>query len=134
MVRICLYVCATLLLSYQRYYDFAVRVCLEVVWVLEALPHQPVVVDLAIDSEGNAIIRVGQWLSTALDADNAETFVGKNWRYASDPRSLISPLIRTLFSPVLLAKYEPDQSGPRCRHCLAILRAVGLKAFASGTW
>jgi hypothetical protein len=78
MVSFCLEICATLLLSYQRYYDFAVRVCLEVVWVLEALPHQPVVIDLAIDSECNAIIRVGQWLSTAFDTDNAETFVRKN--------------------------------------------------------
>ena len=35
---------------------------------------------------------------------------------------------------VEFAIYDPDQSGPRCLHCFTIFRAVGLKAFASGTW
>lgn len=63
------------------------------VWVLQALPHQPVVVDLAIDSEGNAIIRVGKRLSSTLNAHNTQTFMRKDW-YASEHISseLGSPL------------------------------------------
>lgn len=56
------------------------------VWVLQVLPNQPVVVDLAIDSEGNALVGVGQWLRSALHAYNTQTLVGKNLGDASEQR------------------------------------------------
>lgn len=34
--------------------------------VLQVLPDQPVVVDLAVDGENNALIGIGEWLSSAL--------------------------------------------------------------------
>lgn len=37
--------------SYQWYYNFAVRVGLKVVWVLQLLAQDPVIVDLTIDSK-----------------------------------------------------------------------------------
>lgn len=54
------------------------------VLVLQPFPDQPVVVDLAIDREGNALVLVGKGLRAALDADNAQTLVGKNCKYASE--------------------------------------------------
>lgn len=41
-----------MLRSYQWYYDFAVRVGLEVVRVLQLLAQDPMVVDLTVDSKG----------------------------------------------------------------------------------
>jgi hypothetical protein len=73
-------------------------------------------------------------LRSALNADNAQTLVGKNCRSWLGPLSPWSPGEGFLHSLVLLAMYDPDQSGPRCRHCLANFNAVGLNAFASGTW
>ena len=37
--------------SYQWYYDFAVRVGLEVVGVLQLLAQDPMIVDLTVDSK-----------------------------------------------------------------------------------
>ena len=37
--------------SYQWYYNFAVRVSLKVVWVLQLLAQDPVIIDLTIDSK-----------------------------------------------------------------------------------
>jgi hypothetical protein len=42
--------------AYQWDNDFAVRVCLEVVFLLEALAEDTVVVDLAIDRQGDLLI------------------------------------------------------------------------------
>jgi hypothetical protein len=41
-------------------------VCLEVVWGLEGLANDPVVVNLSIDGQGDAVILVGKRLSSAL--------------------------------------------------------------------
>jgi hypothetical protein len=51
---------------YQRYYDLAVRVCLEVVRLLEALAQDAVVVDLAIDGQGHGSFVIDQWLSASV--------------------------------------------------------------------
>lgn len=51
---------------YQRNDDLAIRGGLEVVGVLQALANKTVVVDLAIDGEDNAVIGIGEWLSSAL--------------------------------------------------------------------
>lgn len=48
------------------------------VWGLEGLSNDTMVVDLAIDGKGNSLITVGKWLSTAVNTNDAETFVGKN--------------------------------------------------------
>jgi hypothetical protein len=67
---------------------------LEVILVLQPFPDQPVIVDLAIDRERNALVLVGKWLGSALDADNAQTLMGENCSYASEvsPLALASPL------------------------------------------
>jgi hypothetical protein len=83
--------------THQRNDDFAIRGGLEVVGLLQALPDQTVVVDLAIDGEDNALISIGKWLSSALcffvscrflrgqvdgsrrtNADDAEPFMAQN--------------------------------------------------------
>lgn len=53
-------------LPYQRDDDFAVRVCLESVWLLEVLADDLVVVDFTVDSQCNAAIIVHQRLCTAV--------------------------------------------------------------------
>lgn len=45
--------------------------------ILQAFPHQPVVINLTIDSEGNALVRVGKWLGTTLYTYNAEALMSK---------------------------------------------------------
>ena len=52
--------------SYQRNDNLAIRGGLEVVGVLQALANKTVVVDLAVDGEDNAVIGIGEWLSSAL--------------------------------------------------------------------
>ena len=52
--------------TYQRNDDFAVRGGLEVVGGLQVLPDQTVVVDLAVDGKDNALVGIGEWLSSAL--------------------------------------------------------------------
>lgn len=52
--------------------------CFEVVWVLESFTDDSVVVDLAIDSKCNALIAVGERLSSRIDANNGQTFVGEH--------------------------------------------------------
>lgn len=44
--------------SYQGYYDFAVRVGFEVIWVLEMFAQHSMVIDLAVDSKGQSAIVV----------------------------------------------------------------------------
>lgn len=61
--------------THQRNDDLAIGMCLEVVWCLQGLANQPMVVDLAVDGKNNGVIGVGQGLSAALDTDDAETFV-----------------------------------------------------------
>jgi len=53
-------------------------VSFEVIRALQTLPHQSVVVNLTIDSEGNALVGIGKWLRSTLYADNAETFMSKH--------------------------------------------------------
>jgi hypothetical protein len=53
--------------------------CFEVVWVLESFTDDSVVVNLAIDSKGYALITVGEWLSSGIDTNNGETLVSKNY-------------------------------------------------------
>lgn len=47
------------------------------VGILQPFPYQPVVINLTIDSEGNALVRVGKWLGTTLNTYNAETLMSK---------------------------------------------------------
>ncbi len=65
-------------ISYQWYYDLAIGVSLEVVGFLERFSNDSVVVNLAIDSQGNGLIRVGKRLRSAVDTNNTKTFMGKN--------------------------------------------------------
>jgi hypothetical protein len=37
-----------------------------VIWLLQGFPDKTVVVDLAVDGEYNALIGIGEWLSSAL--------------------------------------------------------------------
>jgi hypothetical protein len=53
-------------LSYQWYYDFAVRMCLEVVRNLGLLSQDPVVVDLAIDSERQCSLIISDGLCSRI--------------------------------------------------------------------
>jgi hypothetical protein len=70
-------------------------VCLEVIWLLQVLADKSVVVNLAVDSQRNAAILVGEGLSTAVydlckrasayllrialtNTDNAQTLVSKD--------------------------------------------------------
>jgi hypothetical protein len=53
-------------LIYQRYYDFAVGVCLEVVWLLQLFPQDSVVVDLAVDGEGDCLVIVDDGLGAGV--------------------------------------------------------------------
>lgn len=46
--------------------NLAIGVRLEVIWLLQALSDQPVVVDLAVDGQNDAIVRVGQGLGAAV--------------------------------------------------------------------
>ena len=45
---------------------------------LESFSNNPVVVNLPIDSKGNALIVVGKRLGTRFNPYNAQTFVGKD--------------------------------------------------------
>jgi hypothetical protein len=65
--------------SYQWYYDLTIRVSLEVVRCLQRFSNDSVVVDFAIDSKSNALILVGKRLSSTVDTNNTQTFMGKNW-------------------------------------------------------
>jgi hypothetical protein len=53
-------------ICYQRYYDLAVRVCLEVVRLLEAFAEDTVVVDFAIDGQGDGALIVDQRLGARV--------------------------------------------------------------------
>lgn len=46
--------------------NLAIGVSLEVVVGLQVLANDSVVVDLAVDGKGNALISIGQWLGTRL--------------------------------------------------------------------
>ena len=52
---------------------------LEVVWFLQRFSNDSVVVNLAIDSKGNALILVGKRLRSTVDTNNTQTFMGKNF-------------------------------------------------------
>jgi hypothetical protein len=64
-----------MLFSYQGNYDFAIRMCLEVVGGLEGLAEDSVVVDFAIDSQRHGIILVqerlgaGVWVCMSKEVD-----------------------------------------------------------------
>jgi hypothetical protein len=62
----------------QRDHNLAVRGGLEVVGGLQGLTNKTVVVDFAVDGEDNAVIGIGKWLSSALNADDAEPFMAQN--------------------------------------------------------
>ena len=64
---------------HQWYYDLAIGVCLEVVRVFQSFADDSVVVNFAIDSKGNAIVTVGEWLSSGIDTNDRQTLVGKNY-------------------------------------------------------
>lgn len=66
------------MVSHQRYYDFTVGMSLKMVLVLKPLSNDSVVVDLAIDREGNALIIVGKRLRSTVNTHNAQTLMGKN--------------------------------------------------------
>jgi hypothetical protein len=53
-------------------------VSLEVVGFLQRLSNDSVVVNFAIDSQGNGFILVGKRLRATVDTNNTQTFVGKN--------------------------------------------------------
>jgi hypothetical protein len=63
---------------HQWYYDLAIGVCLEVVWVLESFADDSVVIDFAIDGKGNAFVAVGEWLSSRVNTNNGQTLMGKH--------------------------------------------------------
>ena len=52
--------------TYQGYYDFAIRMCLEVVRLLELLSQDSVIVDFAIDSEEYGLFVVDNRLCTRI--------------------------------------------------------------------
>jgi hypothetical protein len=52
--------------TYQGNDNLAIRLCLEVVWLLQVLSDLTVVVDLAVDGKDDGVIGVGQGLSTRL--------------------------------------------------------------------
>jgi hypothetical protein len=66
--------------SYQWYNDLTIGVSLEMICLLQCPAHNSVVVDFAIDRKGNAVILVGNRLSTTVDTDDAQTLVCQNWR------------------------------------------------------
>ena len=51
---------------------------LEVIWLLQGFPNNSMVVDFAIDRKSNSLILVGKWLSSTVDTNDAQTFVGQN--------------------------------------------------------
>jgi hypothetical protein len=59
--------------------------CLEVIRSLQSLPDNSVVVDLAIDRKGNALVLVGKWLRSAVNTDDTQTLVSKNWLLLVSP-------------------------------------------------
>jgi hypothetical protein len=52
--------------TYQRNDDLAVGMCLEVICVLQMLSDETMVIDLAVDSQNNGVIGVGQGLGARL--------------------------------------------------------------------
>ncbi len=65
-------------MTYQRDDSFAIGVGLEVVGVLKVLADEAMVVDLAIDSEDDGVISVGQGLSAGLYERNIRDTRGFN--------------------------------------------------------
>jgi hypothetical protein len=51
---------------YQRNDDLAVRMCLEVVGVLQALTEDSVVVNFAVDGQRDTLVIVDEWLSARV--------------------------------------------------------------------
>jgi hypothetical protein len=49
------------------------------VLVLKPFSNEPVVVDLAIDRKGNALILVGKRLRSTVNTHDAQTLMGKNY-------------------------------------------------------
>lgn len=64
--------------SYQRYYDLAIGVSLEVIWCRQGFPNDSVVVDLAVDCECNGLVLVGKGLRSTVNTDNTQTLVSKD--------------------------------------------------------
>jgi len=52
--------------TYQWNNDFAIGVSLEMIWLLKRLADDSVVIDLAVDSQCDALICVGEGLCSAL--------------------------------------------------------------------
>ena len=48
------------------------------IWVSQTFANNSVVVDFSVDSKCNAIIVVGKWLGTTVNAYDAQSFMGKN--------------------------------------------------------
>lgn len=53
--------------------------CLEVVGSLQSFPDDSVVVNLAIDCKGNALVLVRNWLRSTFNTNDTQTLVSKNW-------------------------------------------------------
>jgi hypothetical protein len=74
---------------------------LEVVWGLESLSHESVVVYLAVDCKGDAFILVGKWLRSTVNAHNAQALVDKNYNMSDQTLPISVFALRSL---VLFAK------------------------------
>lgn len=59
--------------------NFTIRVSLEMVWDLESFSNDPVVINLAVDGQGNGFILVGEWLRSTFNSHNAQTLVCENY-------------------------------------------------------
>ena len=71
-------------LTDQGYYDLTVGHGLERIGLLELLAQRSVVVNLAIDGKNERFVLVGERLGTALNADNAQSLMGKDSRLGYD--------------------------------------------------
>lgn len=117
-------------MAHKRYDDFAVGVCLEVVGSLQYIAKNLVVVDFAIDSEGDGSIIANQWLSASVCEHVSQMAWSADRRYDDAPTPTIER--RSWTRMVLLAIWLPLQSGPRWRTALPMRRAVGLNCATSG--
>jgi hypothetical protein len=84
--------------SYQWDNNLTVRVCLEMVWVLQCLADDSVVVDFAIDSKGNALILVGKWLRSTVDTYDTQTLMSKYYEVLAIPLRSSCDYSRVLFA------------------------------------
>lgn len=77
----------------QRDDDFAVAVGFEIVWALELLAQDSVVVDFSIDGQGNGALVVDQWLGAGVDADDAQALMAEDGVVASPVAGPVGPTV-----------------------------------------